>query len=148
MKTLSKKILSALFSAGIVVALAGFMSAGGVSPASADSCWDHNGSLMRIVPGGGGRRTIEYENAWKNWHAPAGVFPGTILFNGTFQNGRYSGTARRFSKGCPNNPQTYHVSGPANSQRITLRGKYNTGGCAMNGQLKNDTLVFTFKHAC
>lgn len=116
--------------------------------ASADSCWIHNGTPMRIIPGGGGSRRIVYEHANKSWHAPAGVYNGTLLFNGTFRNGRYEGTARRFSKGCPGSPQTYYVSGPANSSRIVLRGRYNTGGCAMNGRMKNDTLVFTFSHAC
>ena len=148
MNTAFKKATAKLAALGLISAAAGFVVVGNASVAEAASCWYHNGSLMRVTAGGGGSRTMKYVTTPHSWQARAGVYPGTVLFTGHFDGARYSGNARRFSKGCPGSPQHYYVSGPANSNRIILRGRYNTGGCAMNGRMKNDRLVFTFSHAC
>ncbi len=106
-----------LFKAGIA-ALA-FM-AGSVSystTASADSCWNHNGSVMRLVAQGN-KRWFYYENP-KQVLRRAGVRRGTLLFNGRKQGNFYSGTARRFSKYCPGEALEYNVEGPVRRGRAS-----------------------------
>jgi len=48
----------------------------------ADSCWTHNGSLMRLKADGNGR-WMYYENPKQSLQS-AGIYSGTLLFaNGT-----------------------------------------------------------------
>ncbi|MEL7272411.1 MAG: hypothetical protein AAGK33_03135 [Pseudomonadota bacterium] len=131
---------------GLAVMLGGVVI--GSTTAQAASCWNHNGSVMRITATGGGGREIRYlqpRQVLRN----AGVRRGTLLFNG-FYNGRsYSGTARRFSRFCPGSPQTYGVSGPANNSRIVLRGNRDKNRrCQPTGVRTTDRLVFTFLYPC
>ena len=128
------------------------LGAGGIfsaTPAAADSCWDHNGSLMRLEARGNQR--------WFYYEAPrevlrrAGVRRGTLLFNGRKNGNWYSGTARRFSKHCPGEPYEYFVEGPvASSQtRVTVRGNREVHNrCQPTGRFKPDRLVFTYSHKC
>ena len=67
--------------------------------AHADSCWNHNGSLMRLKANGNAR-AFYYENP-RSVLANAGVVRGTLLFDGAKNGNRYDGTARRFSTRCP-----------------------------------------------
>ena len=46
----------------------------------ADSCWDHNGSIMRLKAQGN-QRWFYYEKPRSVLYA-SGVRPGTLLFNG------------------------------------------------------------------
>lgn len=139
--------------AGIARRTASFFASGllALAPAVAlaDSCWDHNGSLMRLKAAGN-QRAFYYEHP-KQVMRSAGVTHGTLLFNGSNVNGRYSGTARVFSKYCPGTPLEYYVEGPVdrNQTRVTLRGSRETmERCQPTGRTTTDTLVFTYSHQC
>lgn len=117
--------------------------------ASADSCWDHNGSLMRLKASGNQR--------WMYYEAPrdvlrrAGVRRGTLLFDGRKNGNTYTGNARRFSRYCPGNPLVYQVSGPVspNQTKITVYGEREVHKrCQGTGRYKRDRLVFTYSHQC
>lgn len=117
--------------------------------ALADSCWDHNGSLMRLKAAGN-QRAFYYERA-KSGMREAGARRGTLLFDGANVDGYYSGTARVFSKYCPGTPLEYYVEGPVdrNQTRVTLRGTREVmERCQPTGRSTTDTLVFTYSHQC
>ena len=117
--------------------------------ANAASCWNHNGSLMRLEASGN-QRWMYYERP-RSVLRKAGVRSGTLLFNGRKNGNWYSGTARRFSKFCPGNPLKYHVEGPVagNQLRVTLHGQRDVHrSCQPTGRIANDTLVFTYSHDC
>ena len=108
-----------------------------ISTASADSCWNHNGSLMRLSAAGYDRTfTYEYPSP-RMWGA--GVEPGTELFSGESDGRTYWGTAKVFTT---RGERNYQVSGPiSNGQmRVTLYG--DTGLSSL------DTLVFTYVRQC
>ncbi len=117
--------------------------------ALADSCWDHNGSIMRLQAQGN-QRWLSYEiprDVLRN----AGVQPGTLLFNGVKNGNRYSGTARVFSKFCPGNPLEYYVEGPVRGDQlqVTVSGRREVfQQCQPTGRYTTDTLVFTYSHDC
>jgi hypothetical protein len=118
-------------------------------PALADSCWVHNGSLMRLTANGN-QRAFYYE-APKQGLRQAGIRPGTLLFNGSNNNGWYSGTARVFSKYCPGEPLEYHVEGPVNGNqtRVIMQGTREVmDRCQSTGAMTTDKLVFTYSHQC
>ena len=126
---------------GLACAVA--LPAGG---AMADSCWNHNGSIMRLKASGN-QRWFYYE------HPKAGlaVQPGTLLFNGVKSGNWYSGTARVFSKYCPEDPLEYFVEGPvgANQTKVTMTGTREVfDKCVGTGKTTTDTLVFTYKYDC
>jgi hypothetical protein len=73
------------------------------------------------------------------------IKPGTVLFVGEFESGRYTGKARRFSIGLP--PIEYDVDGPI----LDDGNKVVLGGLAPirnpDGSIKNvieDRLVFSY----
>ena len=137
----------AVAATALTMGLAGTMTA---TSAFADSCWNHNGSLMRLTASGNSR-WFYYENP-RQVLRNAGVSRGTLLFNGTKNGNRYSGTARRFSKWCNGAPLEYYVEGPVSSSqtRVTVRGSrpVYAAGCVNTGRVKRDTLVFTYSHQC
>ena len=117
--------------------------------ASADSCWNHNGSVMRLVARGN-QRWFYYEEP-KQVLRRAGVRHGTLLFNGRKQGNFYSGTARRFSKYCPGEALEYHVEGPVRRDqlKVTVEGQrevYNR--CRSTGRKAWDSLAFTYMYKC
>lgn len=115
----------------------------------ADSCWDHNGSVMRLVAANN-QRWFYYENP-KAVLREAGVAPGTLLFDGRKQGNSYIGTARRFSKYCPDKPLQYSVDGPVsrNQRQVTLRGSRPAfARCIIDQRYADDTLVFTYLREC
>jgi hypothetical protein len=139
---LMKQILAAML-------LATPISFGAVAQAHADSCWDHNGSLMRLTDQGQ-QRWFYYENP-RQALANAGVTRGTLLFDGRNTGDYYSGTARVFSRFCPGNPLEYYVEGPVtrNPLRITMRGSRDANQqCRNTGNRVTDTLVFTYVRDC
>lgn len=110
------------------------------------SCWNHNGSTLRLVASGN-RRSFYYVRP-KAVLRKAGVRNGTLLFNGRKNGNWYSGTMRRFSKFCPGTPLEYYVEGPvAPSQtKVTVNGDYKVyRQCRNTGRTKYDHLVFTYK---
>lgn len=128
------------------------VSAGTASFAQADSCWDHNGSTMRLTANGQNRNFI-YETTPHSWQGAAGVTPGTLFFNGRNTGDFYSGNARVFSRFCPGDPLEYYVEGPVtrpgNQLRITLRGTRDANQqCKNTGNMVSDTLVFTYVRDC
>jgi hypothetical protein len=108
-----------------------------ISTASADSCWTHNGSLMRLEASGI-NRTFYYEvprpGIWAR-----GAASGTELFTGTTTGQFYVGTARVFT---PYGEREYQVSGPVapNQRQVRLYGQ--------TGVTTLDTLVFNYSHQC
>ncbi|WP_209003535.1 hypothetical protein [Labrenzia sp. CE80] len=134
----------------VVMAAVTVMSVTAVSgPALADSCWMHNGSLMRLQAQGN-QRWLSYEQPRQQLHA-AGVRRGTLLFDGRKTGDWYSGTARIFSKYCPGNPLAYAVEGPVRGDQlqVTVRGTRQIfRQCKPTGRYKTDTLVFTYSHQC
>lgn len=134
-----------------VLVLAAGMSLGGlpVSSAKADSCWNHNGSVMRLVASGNKR--------WFYYEAPraglrdAGVNPGTLLFEGEKRGNTYVGWARVFSRHCPGQPLEYYVEGPvAPSQtEVTVIGTREVHSrCQWTGDYTTDVLTFTYRSQC
>lgn len=118
-------------------------------PAMADSCWNHNGSIMRLQAQGN-QRWLSYDiprNVLRN----AGVQPGTLLFNGIKNGNWYAGTARVFSKHCPGSPLEYFVEGPVRGDQlqVTVSGTREVHQqCRPTGRFTTDTLVFTYSHDC
>ena len=146
MKRILKTILTAPFLYAATIAAPIIL---GVSDARADSCWDHNGSLMRLQASGNER--------WFYYEIPrqvlryAGVQRGTLLFNGRKNGNWYSGIARRFSKYCPGTPLEYYVEGPVRGDQlqVTVRGTREVyKQCQPTGRYANDTLVFTYLRQC
>ncbi|MEM6383547.1 MAG: hypothetical protein AAF739_12795 [Pseudomonadota bacterium] len=120
--------------------------------ANADSCWDHNGSLMRLTANGQ-NRTMMYETTPHSWQGAAGVRRGTVLFEGRNVGDYYTGTARVFSRFCPGSPLLYGVEGPVTRPSgqitITMRGTRDANDqCAATGRMVTDTLVFRFVREC
>lgn len=117
------------------------------TPALADSCWDHNGSLMRLTASGNAR-TFLYE-APRQGIRNVGVTPGTWLFSGRKSGDWYSGVARVFSRSCA--ALEYHVEGPVlqNPLRVEVRGSREIyRNCSPTGQWTQDVLVFTYRYNC
>ncbi|MEO0635563.1 MAG: hypothetical protein AAFY73_02840 [Pseudomonadota bacterium] len=133
-----------------VAALALSLSAGAWSTAAyADSCWDHNGSIMRLKASGN-FRTFVYERP-RAVLQRAGVRAGTVLFEGVKSGNSYSGTARRFSRFCPGDPLIYDVAGPVRGDQlqVTVFGTYEVHErCVGTGRFKDDRLVFTYAYDC
>jgi len=134
------------FRAGLLAALAVLCF---VAVARADSCWVHNGSLMRLQAAGAAR--------WISYEAPrrplwsAGVARGTLLFDGERVGNWYRGIARVFSSACPADPLEYFVEGPVSfaGDRITMRGTRPVyRNCRPTGRRTTDTLIFTYSHRC
>jgi len=132
----------------LILAL-GLASTGSVTGAEAASCWDHNGSLMRLEAQGN-RRWFYYE-APRPVLRNAGVRRGTLLFDGVKDGNWYSGTARVYSKYCPGAPLEYFVEGPVRSDQlgVTVRGTRQVySQCQPTGRTKSDKLVFTYVRKC
>lgn len=129
--------------------LAFCLAALAATPAVADSCWDHNGSIMRLTAGGNAR-TFLYESPRQAlWGT--GVGQGVWLFSGQKNGDWYSGTARVFSSACPSAPLEYWVEGPVlqNPLRVRLVGRREVhNNCAATGQWTEDVLLFTYMHNC
>lgn len=116
---------------------------------SGGSCWDHNGSTMRLTANGNSR-TITYRSP-RSVMRRAGVRNGTVLFTGTRNGNRYSGQARVFSRYCKGQAFKYNVTGTVsnNDRRVVLRGRRpNRKRCRNSGGWKTDVLVFTYSHQC
>lgn len=140
---MTRSILTILM--GVVTVLATLLPIG----AAADSCWNHNGSVMRLKAQGN-QRWFYYEQPKQVlWNA--GVRPGTLLFDGRKNGNWYTGNARRFSKYCPGNPLIYHVEGPVRGDQlqVTVRGRREVHSqCTPTGRWAEDVLVFTYLYDC
>ena len=123
--------------------------AASTASARADSCWVHNGSLMRLQAVGGSRAFV-YEDP-KPVLRRAGVTRGTLLFEGRRVGDRYEGTARRFSRFCRAHPLVYAVGGTVSDDQLQVKmwGTYDAHRqCAPTGETKSDLLLFTYSHDC
>lgn len=143
---ISAKLINLALVSALTVTLGTFLN---TTSAHADSCWNHNGSVMRLKASGN-NRWFEYENP-RQVLRNAGVRRGTLLFNGRKQGNWYAGTARRFSKFCPGAPLEYFVEGPVRSDQlqVTVRGTREVyEQCNPTGRFANDVLVFTYIHDC
>jgi hypothetical protein len=141
------KVLGVLFMKVILTSAIVLLSI--VSSDYADSCWTHNGSMMRLEDSGS-QRWISYERPKASLLA-AGIQRGTLLFNGQKNGNWYSGLSRVFSKYCRGNPLEYYVEGPVlqNPLRITMTGtRESMRQCQSTGNMKTDRLVFTYSHKC
>ncbi|MEM8839513.1 MAG: hypothetical protein AAGE89_15580 [Pseudomonadota bacterium] len=143
------KLKAALCGTAMVAVLSGAFLAATSQEARADSCWTHNGSMMRLQAQGN-QRWFSYEQPRQVlWNA--GVRPGTLLFNGRKSGNWYSGTARVFSKFCPGQPLEYFVEGPVRGDQlqVTVSGQRQVfRNCQPTGRWTNDVLVFTYSHQC
>ncbi|MEM8552221.1 MAG: hypothetical protein AAGF45_07535 [Pseudomonadota bacterium] len=117
-------------------------------PALAQSCWNHNGSIMRIVDRGGSF-TITYVRP-RDVLRRAGVRNGTVLANGRSAPGGLSGVARRFSRHCVGAPMEYNVSGfYEGDYSIVLTGQREVHNrCRPTGRFEQDELLFDYVGAC
>ena len=142
-----KSLRSLVFGLALVTAPVGIVASS--NSANADSCWDHNGSVMRLQAEGN-KRWMYYEiprEVLRN----AGVQQGTLLFNGEKNGNWYSGTARRFSKYCIGDPLEYFVEGPVRKDQlqVTVRGTREIHKkCQPTGRLAQDELIFTYIRNC
>lgn len=111
----------------------------------AETYWNHNGSVMRLLSESD-ERVFVYDKPSQRM-INAGVSSGDVLFEGQRRGNRYYGTARVFSKYC-DSPLTYSVSGTVSPDqtKITMTGKREvfTSGCRATGKFTKDTLVFTY----
>jgi hypothetical protein len=108
---------------------------------SAESLWDHNGSIV-VLEAHGSIRKFYYQNP----RIGLSVTPGALLFEGRRTENRYSGTAFLFLKNCE--PIGYAVRGPVSQdqRRITLRGKAPRRDANCNVvSYRDDVLRFEFK---
>ena len=138
-----------MFRSFLALALTGLFAVPASHAARADSCWNHNGSIMRLVADGN-RRSFYYEDPKPSLRR-AGVRSGTLLFNGTNRDNWYSGTARVFSRHCPGEPLEYRVEGPVSngSRTVTMEGRRAVQDrCEPTGEFTYDRLVFTYAYRC
>ena len=108
--------------------------------------YEHNGSVIEWA--------VEGRNATARYSRPkdilvrAGISPGTVLFEGRYDDDRIVGTAFAFKPGCE--PAGYEVAGTIDEQRIVLRGpgpKRDPNSCRVTGYSLDSphaVLVFTF----
>lgn len=111
--------------------------------ATADSLWDHNGSVMHLQQDG--EKRFMYYAQPRDGMLEAGVTPGTLFFDGVREGDALIGTARVFSSKCAA-PMTFSISGPIyNDGRIVLEGMRPVfKNCQATGQMKLDRLEFSF----
>ena len=110
---------------------------------SVKSYWNHNGSIVGLIPEGR-NRTFIYVKPRSGLQGL--VEPGMVLFTGTSNNSSYYGVARRFRKGLP--PIKYNVSGPINKggSQVVLTGEVTTRNAdGSPNKTILDTLVFDLK---
>jgi hypothetical protein len=110
---------------------------------SVKSYWNHNGSVVGLIPEGK-NRTFIYVKPRSGLQGL--VEPGMVLFSGISDNSSYNGIARRFRKGLP--PIKYNVSGPINKggSQVVLTVEVTTRNA--DGSPKEtilDKLVFDLK---
>jgi hypothetical protein len=127
-------------SARLMKILAPLLTLFWAGPAWTQAYWDHNGSTMELTSNGAAR-VLTYTK-----HRPdLPVSMGTVLFSGTVDSGRYSGTAYVFSSVC--GAFEYDVTGGVNvAQRsIVLRGQAPRLGynCDVIGY-EDDVLIFSY----
>ncbi|MEM7694378.1 MAG: hypothetical protein AAF318_07995 [Pseudomonadota bacterium] len=112
------------------------------------SCWNHNGSVMRVTFSGSNIRIV-YQRP-RQVLRRAGVRRGTLLLDARERGGVYRGTARRFSRFCPQSPLPYSVSGQ-------LIGDYSLefegyrpvhNRCRATGRTEYDELFFDYIGPC
>lgn len=118
-------------------------------PACADSCWNHNGSLMRLIASGDSR-TFIYEVP-RSGLASIGVRRGDVLFTGHATGTSYEGIARIFSTECPGETTQYGVSGPIlpGEKQVILYGSRQTyRKCESTDRRVQDKLIFNYSHRC
>jgi hypothetical protein len=115
----------------------------GLSVARADSLWEHNGSVMRLVADGN-TRLFYYEQPRPTMVA-TGVRQGTLYFNGRRQGNSYIGTARVFSSKC-DAAMEFAISGTVVSEHLViLEGdRPSFKNCRATGETRHERLVFTF----
>ena len=120
------------------------------SPAISDSCWDHNGSIMRLKAEGN-NRFFSYDMPREGMRRE-GVPIGQILFNGTKDGNWYRGMARVFNRNCPAHfPMQYFVEGPVlqNPLRIEVSGgRPVVKNCQITGEFTRDWLLFGYIGNC
>jgi hypothetical protein len=83
--------------------------------------WDHNGSVMYLVANGQSREF--YYQKPREGMLDAGAHPGSLLFRGEIDNGKYSGTAYIFNGRCGQIPFQVEGSILDNDERIMLTGQ-------------------------
>ncbi len=110
-------------------------------PATRQTFWSHNGSIVYLVVEGQ-RRRFYYEQP-RPGMIEAGASKGALLFDGQVQGGSYVGTAYVFDNRCGS--RSYYVGGPISDDgsRVVMRGAAPrvNHDCQAASYL-NDTLEF------
>jgi hypothetical protein len=134
--------------AAVAVAVAALLAL--PAPAAAqDSCYDHNGSVMRYSIRGNGF-VVTYERP-RAVLRRAGVRSGTLLVDGRFSGHQVTATARRFSRHCPGRPLEYTVSGwfEGENPDFVLEGSRPVyARCRPTGRTAYDVLRFHYLGPC
>jgi hypothetical protein len=119
------------------------MAASPITPAFADSLWDHNGSVMRLSERGN-QIEIFYEVP-RAGMVQQGVRRGQLFFNGQRHGSKVVGIARAFLRRCPA-PMEYAIQGDmVTNSTIVLKGRRpEFKDCRPQKTLKNDELIFVF----
>ena len=110
-----------------------------------NSHWSHNGSVMYLRTAGSARRIYYLQP--RPGMLDAGAAPDSLLFDGTDDNGHWSGSARVFNKRCGRQYPYLVEGGPrAGNTIIELTGRAPRVGadCAITGYGgSNDDLIFS-----
>jgi hypothetical protein len=109
-------------------------------PARSQSLWDHNGSTVKLMAEGNSRK-FYYEKPREGLD----VKSGTLLFSGTKEGSRYSGTVYIFSTKC--GVTSYDVSGTVADDQlsVTMYGQAprRNEHCGVVGQ-REEVIRFSF----
>ena len=117
--------------------------------ASADSCWNHQGSVVKLK--------IDRQQTVLSYDQPRaelarfGISKGSSLFKGTTSGSQMFGDAFQYSTACPGQPHRYQVSGgiEANGKHFRLQGsRIRLEDCKPSGQLDQVELRFDFIREC
>jgi len=116
--------------------------------AAQSSCWNHNGLTMQVTVNGANIR-IFYQRP-RAVLRRAGVRRGTLLLDARERGGRYDGTARRFSRHCPDSPLNYRVTGQLtdNYSLAFERSRPVHSRCRPTGSTAYDQLHFDYISPC
>ena len=112
------------------------------------TCWDHNGSKMKLLANGTNRRMayLEVREGMREY-----VNPGELVFDGSQVGDQWSGVAYVFIRGHRCAKMGYAVAGRSQGAgAFVLKGRAPLGAsanCDPSGS-RDDTLVFTRLSSC
>lgn len=119
------------------------------SPAAADGCWLHEGSVLRLHAAGDYRAfVVERPGARLRG---AGVRPGAKLFEGVDEGGWLLGSVRDLAVSCEGRPRLFYAEGFLldDPPRLSLAGEREVfEGCRPTGRWEAAVVSLTYSHEC